>query len=495
MDEVFTWKEVTDRSLWHLYFAIQHGADGGQPLFYTTAWLWAKSFGAGVLSLRLYSSVAMCAALLVTWKTIRRYYGLWATAFGVLLIWGTSGTLLDQNAEGRFYGLYVLTVAISVAIYARLAARAETTRLLLFIAGCAQAALVLTHVLGLLYSGLILLALVLTDIAEKRFRLRIYLAWIAGWLPLLIWLPAMRASLAAGRPHGWIPLPRLATVLNSYFFYTWLEWIAWLQPKPTRWLFDIARVAADLLILVPLGMVLWMVMKKRPIVRNPLLPVAVALLTAPLVLYGLSHLFTPVFVLRYTLPSGIGMAIILAAFAAERPVWRPLLVLLLLSPIVSALLVRPPQVNAQYLDVQQVDALIPHDVPLVAGWQNDFSVLMRYSTDPQDRFYLLDWPTALAGETTAVLDYHLMNTYRSVGYYPHNIQEQTSFLCSHADFVVLDPHYVKTRGLEPGWFELVIRNTPEFESKVIATLRTAELERKLILVHRKSPLPLCESPR
>jgi hypothetical protein len=33
MDEIFTWKEVSDPSLWHLYYAIQHGADGGQPLF------------------------------------------------------------------------------------------------------------------------------------------------------------------------------------------------------------------------------------------------------------------------------------------------------------------------------------------------------------------------------------------------------------------------------------------------------------------------------
>ena len=49
MDEIFTWKEVSDRSLWHLYSAIQHGADGGQPLFYTTVWLWAKAFGSGVL--------------------------------------------------------------------------------------------------------------------------------------------------------------------------------------------------------------------------------------------------------------------------------------------------------------------------------------------------------------------------------------------------------------------------------------------------------------
>ena len=96
--------------------------------FLHTAWLWANTFGSGVLSLRLYSSAAMCAALLVTWKTIRRYYGMWATAFGSLLIWGTSGTLLDQNAEGRYYGLYMLAVALAVEMYASLAARVEAPR-------------------------------------------------------------------------------------------------------------------------------------------------------------------------------------------------------------------------------------------------------------------------------------------------------------------------------------------------------------------------------
>ncbi len=131
MDEIFTWKEVSDRSLWHLYSAIQHGADGGQPLFYTTAWLWAKAFGTGVLTLRLYSSVAMCAALLVTWRTIRRFYGMWATAFGVLAIWGTSGVLLEQNAEARFYGLYMLAVALTVDLYTRLVARPAPSRWLL----------------------------------------------------------------------------------------------------------------------------------------------------------------------------------------------------------------------------------------------------------------------------------------------------------------------------------------------------------------------------
>src|ERR1700722_3337516 len=134
MDEIYTWKEAGDPSLWHLYYAIQHGADGGQPFFYTTAWLWMRAFGTGVLTLRLYSCIAMCGALLLIWKAIRRYYGVWATAFGVLFFFGTSGTLLDQNVEARFYGLYMLIVAITVDLYTRLVARSVPTRALLVLA-------------------------------------------------------------------------------------------------------------------------------------------------------------------------------------------------------------------------------------------------------------------------------------------------------------------------------------------------------------------------
>ena len=61
VDEIYTWTEVNDRSLWHLYSAIQHGADGGMPLFYTTAWAWAKIFGGGTLALRLYSCLTSAA--------------------------------------------------------------------------------------------------------------------------------------------------------------------------------------------------------------------------------------------------------------------------------------------------------------------------------------------------------------------------------------------------------------------------------------------------
>ncbi len=498
MDEIFTWQEVNDRSLWHLYSAVQHGADGGQPLFYTTAWLWARTFGSGVLSLRLYSSVAMCAALFITWKTIRRFYPVWPTAFGVLLLWGTSGTLLDQNAEGRFYGLYMLTVALTVEIYARLVARPQPSRLLLVFTFLSQAALVMTHILGLLYSGLILVALILVDTASRRFRLKVYFAYATGWLALLVWWPAIRASIAAGKPHGWITLPKLGQVLNSYFFHTWLQWMLWLRRDTNEWLFYAAHGVADLIILVALFVVISRAIQKKQDSRNPLLLAAAALLAAPLLLYVLSYLLTPVFVPRYTLPSAIGMAIVLAAVAdaakADRRVWLPVILLLLVSPVCSALLVRPPEVNAQYLDVEQLDSLTAGGLPLVVGWQNDFSTLMRYSRYPKERFFLLDWPSALVGERTMVLDYHLMSAYRRVGYYPGNIRDKDEFLCSQTDFLVLDPHFVNKDALEPGWFDLAIRDTPQFAWRVIAHLDNPQIARRLIEVHRRAPLPFCHQP-
>jgi Dolichyl-phosphate-mannose-protein mannosyltransferase len=508
MDEIFTWKEASDPSLWHLYRAIQHGADGGQPLFYTTVWLWQKAFGGGILTLRLYSCAAMCGALWITWKTIRRYYGMWATAFGVLAIWGTSSLLLDQNAEARFYGLYMLTVAIAVACYARLTEQATPKRSLLVGTLLAQSALVLAHVLGLVYSGLILLALVLFDGRRRRFRWKVYLFHAAGWLALLVWLPAIRASMAAGRPHGWIPMPGLRQVLDAYTFGDFLEWLAVLGSHTQGIAFVLARHLAQFFIVVPMAIVITLIAKRflsgkgqsDGDARDALLLVAFILLSAPLLLYALSHLFTPVFVPRYILPSGIGMAILLTAFAeaagADRRrspsrillpknLWPTLAAILLICPVSSALVARTSFAIATALDVDGLASHIPPDTPVVIGWQQDFVRLMRYSRAPQSRYYfLLDWPAALVGAPGAVLEYHLMQAYRNVGYYAPNIQVRNAFLCAHPDFFVLDAR-------ESSWADLVIPKLPELQWKAVETFFAPEVKRTLYAVHRKAPLPFC----
>ena len=220
-DEIFTWTEVNDPSLRHLLYAIQHGADGGMPLFYTTAWIWAKIFGSSAISLRLYSCLAFCAAFVVLWRTVRRAYGVHATAVGLLMVWGTSALILDLNAEARFYGLYMLMVAIAVLFYLRLAEQENPGPILLAGAMLSQAGLVLSHVLGIVYGMLILLALILFDASKRRFRGIVYLFQAAGWLALLVWLPAIRASIAVGRPRGWIPMPGISKILASYDFQMW----------------------------------------------------------------------------------------------------------------------------------------------------------------------------------------------------------------------------------------------------------------------------------
>jgi hypothetical protein len=525
MDEIFTWKEVSDRSLWHLYYAIQHGADGGQPLFYTTAWLWAKAFGTGVLTLRLYSCIAMCGALLVTWRTIRRFYGVWATAFGVLTMWGTSGLLLSQNADARFYGLYMLTVAISVDIYTRLAARPVPTRLLLVLTLLSQAALVLTHVLGLIYSGLILLALILFDAAKGHFRVKVYFFHAAGWLALLVWIPAIRASMAAGKPHGWIEMPTITNLFTAYLFENSLHWLRLFKRHSDEALFQIVHRTAEFVIFVPL--VLVFLFGLRRIVtsgrrafadpRSSLLLVAYLLLSAPVVLFVLSYLITPVFVPRYLLPSAIGMAIILAASAdalgsdnqiisrwPPRLMWAAVVLFLMISPVLSVMALGSVHLSWDYLDVQRLEQVVPADVAVVAGWQEDFVKLMRYSQNPKAHYYfLLDWPAALVGPRAFVLDYHLMQAYRDSGYYSKDIQESHSFLCSHPDFFLLDAPNADTLDAhsdrqtdmqKPNWFDLNIRTAPQFEWKVIDSFDAPEVKRKLIAVHRRAPLTFCGNP-
>jgi hypothetical protein len=525
MDEIFTWKEVSDRSLWHLCYSVQHGADGGQPLFYTTAWLWARAFGTGVLTLRLYSSTALCGALLVTWKTVRRFYGMWATAFGVLAFWGTSGVLLEQNAEGRFYGLYVLAVAITVDLCLRLVARTTPTRLLLVLAFVSQAALVMTHVLGLVYGGLILLVLILFDAAKGCLRWKLYLAYVAGWLALLIWIPAIRSSMAAGKPHGWIGMPTLTDLRTAYLFGDSLPWLRFFKRHSLEVGFQIVSRTAEFVIYVPLVVVLLLGVRK--IFRSgwrtvsdpksaPLL-VAYALLSAPVVLFLLSHLITPVFIPRYILPSGIGLAIVLASFADAlgadnltyrrtplRLMWPTVVLFLLVSPPFSVLALGPQSEFRGYLDVQSLQRAIPPNVVVVAGWQEDFAKLMRYSQDPKLQYYfLLDWPAALVGPRAFVLDYHLMRAYRENGYYSKYIQDSRGFLCSHPDFVVLDAPNANTLDArnsnspdmqKPNWFDVNIRNRPQFEWKVIASLDATEVTRKLITVHRKGSLSWCGQP-
>ena len=513
-DEVFTWTELSDPSLRHLYYAVQHGADGGMPLFYTTGWLWAKAFGTAVLTLRLYSCVAMCAALVVTWRTLRRFYGTWATAFGVLAFWGTSGLVLDQNAEARFYGLFLLTVALALNIYARLIVQPEPKLRLLVFSLVSQSALVLSHVLGIIYSGLILVGLILSDGARLRLRPRVYLFHAAGWLALLVWLPSIRASRAVGKPHGWIGKPELKYLFPAYLFSPFEQWFLLLERHfDARWktvhhIVEISMLAALAVVLL-LGLRKLLAARQRTNTdpESALLLAGYLLLAAPLILFVFSYLVTPIFIGRYMLPSGIGLAIVLADFAdargsdspaSSRLVWASVAGFLAILPMLSSLVMPPLTSSRQYLDIQRLDHTVPADMAVVTDWADDFAKLMRYPHSPHSHYYfLLDWPAALAGPKPAVTSYHLLASNRGVGYYSQSIQESNAFLCSHSDFLVLDTHLIGQDADGPTWFDQRIRHAPEFAWKGLDSFDAPYfpvVKRELITVHRRAPLAFCIQP-
>jgi hypothetical protein len=234
------------------------------------------------------------------------------------------------------------------------------------------------------------------------------------------------------------------------------------------------------------------------------------------VLFVLSHLITPVFVPRYFLPSGIGLAIVLASAAQEVSIYMrgrapgavrwigiAIVLFLMTSPVLTVAALGPASEYRGYLDVARLERLVPSNGIVVAGWQEDFVKLMRLAPDPEAHYYfLLDWPTALVGPRSFVLDYRLMGAYRKSGYYAKNIQDSHAFLCSHTDFWVLDAPNASPLQLgrredtlemqKPNWFDLNIKTLPQFEWKVIASFDATEVTRKLIAVHKKSTLPFCD---
>ena len=507
VDEIYTWTELNDPSLWHLYSAIQHGADGGMPLFYTTAWIWARVVGTGALALRFYSCAAICGAFFVLWKTVRRAYGVHSTALGVMMVWGTSPLILDQNAEARYYGLYTLMVVIAIAFFMRLAEQRNPKPALLLAGMLAQSALVLSHVLGILYGGLILVALILVDVSRRRVRPVVYLSQAAGWLALLVWIPAIRASAATGRPHGWITMPNKKMVLLSYDFLMPLVSILASHHRVSR--FALPAFVAFLALVALAVVTALVVLVRRLMTRQafdaaldpklPLLIVAFCVLAVPLLLLLLSHLVTPLFVPRYALPSATGITIIFVAFAHSVGMdriqktltvvgfaWITIVLVLLTTPVVAAALVGPPVINWEYLDVPHLDTLIPLHVPVVVGWQHDFFKVMRYSSRADRPYiFLLDLPTALNGPVEFVPDFHLMSNYRQSGYYSANIQNQSDFLCSHPFFLLLEHRSMS-------WLPAAKEQLPGLQAKVVARI---DDERDLVAVsiHRTAALTPCKS--
>lgn len=455
-DETFTWVELHDPSLAHLMRAAEHLGGAGMPLFYLTAWPWSRLFGLTELSLRLYSSAGVCAAFLILFLALRRRFTARAAFLGCAFGFFASLIVVDQNVEARGYGLYLLLAAFAVAQVLRIADIPRPRARDLVVLALTQAGLVLGHVLALVYAALLLLALFISDRAQHRSRPRVYLACVAGWLALIPWIPAILASMALGKPHTWVPMPDLGDLVIG--LSGWLFgglYFPPLQHHPAGLLAGWAVAMLCILVLFS-GAIARMRWAGSAAGWSADL-VGLILLFAPVALFVLSHLVSPVYVGRYFIPSALGISILAAAWAQNSRLASGksgilLAAVLLLLPIASAELARPA-----FLDVARIDTLAAGR-PIVCDGLNDFLVVSRYSPTPPQ--YPMDWQTALAGPPSATGAFRLMQNYQREGYLPGQLRDDASIL-AQPSFVLLD-------NTQDNWFQRVIATNPRLSWTLIA---------------------------
>jgi hypothetical protein len=342
------------------------------------------------------------------------------------------------------------------------------TRALILLA-LTQAGLVLGHILGLVYAGLILLALLASDLRQRRFRIRVYLSCIAGWLALVPWIPAIQASAAVGRPHGWIDVPTLSDLAASlsFWLFTGLYWQLPHVPAAVlvaAWLCAVACVAVLVLASVQGS-------KASP-EQRPVYFMGFALLLGPIAFFVVSHVASPIFLPRYLIPSALGISILAVAWAARSKAGKGTAITLLsfavlLFPIATALLARPTGLN-----VANVDEIAAGRV-VVCDSLKDFLVMTRYSTHPNLTEYPLD--EAAASTVPGVdTDVRLLRNYRREGYLAENLPDLAQIL-GQKSFLVLD-------NAGAPWFPVAIEHNPRFNWKTLAQI---DATRRLIEVDQK----------
>lgn len=443
-DELLGWMLLRDPSWRHMIAAWKLGADGGGFAFYLTARTWLHLFGPSEISLRMYSATCLGLAFVVAWAAARRYYRFGIVAFAMFNTWFFSPPIVIHMAEGRFYGLLLLSTTFVVWFTVGPAQRPDRTPLWLYpLAFVCHALLTTSHLLGAVYSFFLLCALIVLDLLAARIRPALYTCGAAAWLLLIPERTAILASAHVGKPHFWTVRPTLFNFLGPYTAFS-------------------GEVAA---ILALLALALVLTLRQTPgswrstimaafRLRRPIWIVTAALLLIP-VAYVVEGLVGPsLFVNRYLLPVTLAQIFLTAEAVTlvnwhrfvprmlrDRPWVWPVATTLFAIAILAwifghvRLFVIPPK---NYTDA--LNQLLPKNIPVVCEDAWTFSeVIAREHDRGVEYTYLLDWPESISPDAPLleVTQYHLMENWRKAGYFSGSIVDRDAFLKDHNRFLVL----------------------------------------------------------
>ncbi len=443
VDELYSYNLIRDPSLAHMLAALGDQADGAMPLFYLLIRPWAAVFSTHETALRLFSSAAFCAAFALVWNTLRRAFDFWPSALALALVMGTSHVIRFEDANIRFYGLFFALIALAALLTVMLGEQDEPGTGLLAGNVLAQAALVLCHPLGGIYSATLLTALCAGDVLlRRRVRLAAVLSYPAGWLALLLWFRQILRQADLNHPHSWVPVPEyheLPRVLygGSDFYPLFLLFVVL-----AAWRIVTLQRPIQPVVAVEDGPAF------SPAACRVLI-IGVALVCVPLLLWIFSRAVpsNPLFLARYVIGVSIGWAIILAQLCAcllpalrlPSDRWANAIFCGFIA-LQFGVLVTEPNPDNGGLTGESDPAFGHADLPIVCLRSHDFLPREHYSPQAERYYFLLDWEVAAAPENShhATVEYKLLDALRRnyAAVFHRHIVDGKDFLRDHPVFLV-----------------------------------------------------------
>lgn len=468
MDELVSYYLVTDPSFLHMLNALANQADASPPLWFCLTWIWSGVFGTSEVTLRLFSSICIGGAFLITWTVLYHRFNFWSSSISCTICFFLSHLILRQNCEARFYGLFFFWSALTLLIFNKVTPKQKISGLDYILNFLSHAALVLTHVYGFLYSGSVLLAFIISDYYLKILRPKLYLSIMAGWASFIIWAVPFYRQMDLGDPHSWITVPNfLSLFLSLIGVYN--------------------NFSVPLLIL---AILLFLLIRRNRLTRLKSNEVSNRLNThneltllffglslsfiVPILAWTISKLTVSIFFYRYFIPGIIGWSIIFSwifhrylptVFSNSKSAnWKEFfnegrkktalvftLLFFLIYPILFALNAPAPEKPGS--DMLQFD----EELPIITESPHDYLPRFHYSSNEQNYYLVLDWEAAIDTQSVlaATAEYKLMKAIKK--FYPfHNIIESDELLEKFDNFLVLD-----RKGRR--WSEMRIENNPDYQ--------------------------------
>jgi 4-amino-4-deoxy-L-arabinose transferase-like glycosyltransferase len=436
-DELVSFYLTTDPSPAHMVHSIANNVDTAPPIYHLIGWVWIRIFGGNPFGLRLFSSLGLGLSILVMWTLLKRVYGGWIALVSVLLVFMLSEQILYQNAEARFYGLYMLLCVLTIAMYQHLGEQKPVSRRMLILNAATHATLILTHYPGVVYSGVVLLAFIMRDLSRRERNIAHYASILAGWGLFLPWLPAFINQFSLAREVSWIVRPNLELLSAMYLRGISLHIPLTLIAFAIGSLLGRRKYAA-----VPIN---------AP--RLSLRIIGICFLLSPFVNWLLSQFTTSLFYPRYMLPTAFGWIILLADAAVptltalfqmttRSVVFRVVIALwiafLLCVPVLDAF-----RFNELTSPLENIEQVGNNDLPIVTTGPIRFFLIYYYAPpDQKSRYHvILDWAASIdkRSHITGPAGFRLMEAFKTA--YPQigqNIVTISDFLGRYDRFLVLD---------------------------------------------------------